>query len=45
MFHIVYLINCIYYIDMDIKKTIVQKVYFLLHNFIFVWMQTIIFIT
>ncbi len=41
MFHIVYFI---YYIDMDIK-TIVKKVYFLLHNFIFVWMQTIIFIT
>ncbi len=35
MFHIVYFIYFIYYIDMDIK-TIVQKVYFLLHNFIFV---------
>ncbi len=32
MFHIVYFI---YYIDMDIK-TIVKKVYFLLHNFILV---------
>ncbi len=35
MFHIVYLIYFIYYIDMDIK-TIVQKVYSLLHNFIFI---------